>query len=357
MKQASINTFFKDTWCILKETALGFSDDKGLKLSASLSYYTAFSIAPLLLLVISLAGALYGQEAIEGKVFEQIHGLIGTQAADQVQEIIRNLRLSGKTTLSLIIGAITLIIGATTVFAEIQDSVNMIWRVKAKPKRGWVKIVKDRLLSGSIIIGLGFLLIVTLMINGVVAALNDMLAARFPDVALIIFTVVNGILSFLVIMILFGIIFKILPDAEIAWKHVRAGAFFTSCLFMLGRYLISVYIETTAAGSPYGAAGAIIVILLWVYYTAAILYLGAEFTRVYADYSGARIRPSEFAVYVEQKEIERVVSEIPTDDKKKAREKKEVIEKIQDRIIEVKKNMPEDNSEPPEITDVPKDTP
>jgi membrane protein len=334
MKKATIKTRLKSTWEILKETALGFSDDKGLKLSASLSYYTAFSIAPLLLLIISIVGAIFGEEAIEGKIFDEINGLIGNQAAVQVQEIIRNLRLSGKTTMSLVIGAVTLIIGATTVFAEIQDSINMIWRVKAKPKRGWLKLIKDRLLSGSIIIGLGFLLVVTLMVNGFVTALNDILSAHFPDVAFIIFNTINVIISFLVITVLFGVIFKVLPDAEITWKEVRMGAFFTAILFMFGRYLINLYIETTAAGSPYGAAGSIIIILLWVYYTAAILYLGAEFTRVYANHIGASIRPSEFAVYVEQKEVERNVSEIPTDDKKKAREERERREKINDAQID-----------------------
>jgi len=299
--------YFKEMWNILKDTAIGFSDDKGLKLSASLSYYTAFSMAPLLLLIISLAGAFFGEEAIEGKIFLELNGLIGSEAAIQVQEIIRNLRLSGKTTMSLIIGAITLVVGATTVFAEIQDSVNIIWRVKAKPKKGWLKVIKDRLLSGSIIIGLGFLLIVSLIINGAVAALNDLLNSYFPDLAVVVISIINFIISFIVISLLFGVIFKVLPDAKIAWKDVRAGAFFTACLFMLGRYLISLYIETTAAGSPYGAAGSIIVIMLWVYYTAAILYLGAEFTRIYADHVGARIEPAEYAVYVEQKEREREV--------------------------------------------------
>lgn len=334
MEKTTKKGWLKDSWEILKETALGFADDKGMKLSASLSYYTTFSMAPLLLLIISLAGAIYGQEAIEGKVFDEINGLIGNDAAQQVQSIIRNLRLSGKTTLSLVIGAITLIIGATTVFAEIQDSVNIIWRVKAKPKRGWLKLLKDRLLSGSIIIGLGFLLIVTLLINGAVSALNDVLSGYFPDVAFIIFYIINMVISFIVIATLFGVIFKVLPDAEIAWKDVRAGAFFTAILFMLGRYLITMYLQTTAAGSPYGAAGSIIIILLWVYFTAAILYLGAEFTRVYANYTGVRIRPSEFAVYVEQKEIEKNVSEIPTDDKKKAREERERREKINDAQID-----------------------
>lgn len=285
--------------------------DKGLKLSASLSYYTIFSLAPLLLLVISLAGAIYGQEASEGRIFEEINGLIGNQAAAQVQQIIRNLQLSGKSTLSAIIGGITLVIGATTVFGEIQDSINMIWRVKAKPKKGWLKLIKDRLLSGSIIVGLGFLLIVSLIINGALMALNDILKAYFPDLTIILLNIANIVISFGVITVLFGVIFKVLPDAKISWKDVRAGAFFTAILFMLGRYLIGLYIETTAAGSPYGAAGSIIVILLWVYYTAAILYFGAEYTREYACFKGSKIEPAEYAVYVEQTETEKNVKYIP----------------------------------------------
>lgn len=319
MKNYFSKRSLKNGFSILKDTITGFMEDKGLKLSASLSYYTVFSMAPLLLLVISLAGAFFGQEAIEGRVFEELNGLIGAQAAAQVQEIITNLKLSGKTNMSVIIGAVTLVIGATTVFGEIQDSINMIWRVKAKPKRGWVKLLKDRLLSGSVIIGLGFLLIVSLLVNGVVLTLGDTLKAHFPDVTVVVINIVNLAVSFIVITILFGVIFKVLPDAKIAWKDVRAGAFFTACLFLLGRYLIGIYIETTAAGSPYGAAGSIIVILLWVYYTAAILYMGAEFTRIYADHIGAHIEPAEYAVYVEQKERERDVKILPP----KAKEVKE----------------------------------
>lgn len=316
MKKIFTRQWLRNVTGILKDTFNGFMNDKGLKLSASLSYYTVFSLAPLLLLIISLAGAVFGREASEGRIFEEINGLIGNEAAIQVQEIIRNLELSGKTTISVIIGAITLVIGATTVFGEIQDSINIIWKVKAKPRKGWLKLIKDRLLSGSIIVGLGFLLIVSLIINGVLVALNDMLKNSFPDLTVIILNAANIVVSFLVISVLFGVIFKVLPDAKIAWKDVRAGALFTACLFMLGRYLIGLYIETTAAGSPYGAAGSIIIILLWVYYTAAILYFGAEFTRVYADFVGKRIEPAEFAVYVEQKETERDVKFLPPLEKK-----------------------------------------
>ncbi|MNK15891.1 hypothetical protein D3C87_340450 [compost metagenome] len=317
MKRYFTTSSFKKGWCILKETFNGFMADKGLKLSASLSYYTLFSLAPLLLLIISLAGAFFGKEASEGRIFTEIHELIGNQAAMQVQQIIHNLELSGKTTLSVIIGSVTLVIGATSVFGEIQDSINIIWKVKAKPQKGWLKLIKDRLLSGSIIVGLGFLLIVSLLVNGALVALSDIFRQYFPDTTIFIFNIINIAVSFLVITVLFGVIFKVLPDAKIAWKDVRTGAFFTACLFMLGRYIIGLYIETTGAGSPYGAAGSIIVILLWVYYTAAILYFGAEFTRAYANASGVKIEPADYAVFIEQKETERTVKFIPPPEDKK----------------------------------------
>lgn len=309
------NPFTKDTlhggWTILQNTFNGFIEDRALKLSAALSYYTVFSLAPLLLLLISLAGVFFGRDAIQGHVFSEINGLIGNEAAAQIQDIIRNMELSGKTNLTIVIGAVTLLIGATSVFGEIQDSINLIWKVRAKPKRGWVKLLKDRLLSSSLIVGLGFLLIVSLLVNGVLVALNDWFKGYFPDVTILIFNATNIIISFAVITLLFGVIFKVLPDAKIAWKDVRMGAFFTACLFMLGRYLIGLYIETTSTGSAYGAAGSLIVILVWVYYTAAILYFGAEFTKFYAEHTGARIQPADYAVYIEQHELERENGVLP----------------------------------------------
>ncbi|MUV05012.1 YihY family inner membrane protein [Flavobacterium rakeshii] len=296
---------------IIKDTFIGFMQDKGLKLSASLSYYTVFSLAPLLLLIISLTGLFFGKEAVEGKIFAEINGLIGSDAALQIQNIIQNLELSGKTNISMIVGAVTLVIGATTVFSEIQDSINMIWKLKAKPKKGWLKLIKNRLLSGSVIIGLGFLLIVSLLVNGVLLALSDTMRSYFPQIAVILVNVIDILINFGVITVLFGVIFKVLPDAQISWKDVRVGAFFTACLFMLGRYLIGLYIETTAAGSPYGAAGSIIVILLWVYFSAAILYIGAEFTKAYSEHIGSAIKPADYAVYVEEKETEKEVKVLP----------------------------------------------
>lgn len=295
----------------MKDAIAGFSDDKAMKLSASLAYYTVFSLAPLLLLIISLAGVFLGKEAIQGQVFSEINGLVGNQAAKQIEEMISNLEKSGQTTLSVIIGFVTLLVGATTVFGEMQDSINTIWKVKAKPKRGWVKLIKDRLLSSSLIVSIGFLLIVSLMVNGMLLALSDNLKSLLPDVTVVIFNIINAVISFIVITILFGVIFKVLPDVKISWKGVRAGAIFTALLFMLGRVVIGIYIEKTSTGSAYGAAGSLIVILLWVYYTAAILYFGAEFTQSYAQFTGARIEPADYAVHVEQKETEKDVDVLP----------------------------------------------
>ncbi len=297
----SIQTL-KNGWIILKAALNGFINDLALKYSASLAFYTIFSIAPLLLLVISLAGVFLGRDAIQGKVFSEINGLIGNDAAKQIQDMLKHLEMSGKSTFSVIIGVFTLIIGATTVFGEIQESINIIWQVKPKPRKSWVKLVKDRLLSSSLIITLGFLLLVSLLVNGALLALSDRLKIYLPDITVSIFNIVNAAISFVVITVLFGVIFKVLPDVKIGWKDVRSGAIFTAIMFMIGRLVIGVYIEKTGTSSTYGAAGSLIVILLWVYYTAAILYFGAEFTRAYADFRGVKIEPAAFAVHIEQKE-------------------------------------------------------
>lgn len=315
MKKYFTKEAFKNGFKILTGAFNGFLDDKGLKLSASLAYYTVFSLAPLLLLLISIAGAIYGKDAINNKIFGEINGLVGNDAAKQVQDVIKNMQLSGKTTSAVIIGSATLLLGATTIFIEIQESINMIWKVKTKPKRGWLKLLKDRLLSSSLIVALGFLLIVSLIINGLVIALSGIITRYLPDITVIFVNILNIVISFAVIATLFGVIFKVLPDVKIGWKDVRSGALFTAVLFMIGRFGIGLYISTTGAGSTYGAAGSLIVILVWVYYTAAILYFGAEFTQVYAEFKGIKIQPATYAVHVEQTEVERDVAVLPPTNK------------------------------------------
>lgn len=306
-----ITKTMKDFFVILKNAFSGFLNEDSLKLSASLAYYTVFSIGPILVLIITLASLFYGEEAIKGKLFSELNGLVGASAAAQIQSIIKNLELSGKNNIALVISGATLIIGATTVFGDIQNSINRIWHVRAKPKKGWLKIIQDRLLSSSLIIGLGFLFVVTLIVNGVILSLTERIQQYFPEITLVLLNAINFSLTLGIVFVLFSSIFKILPDVEISWKTVRVGALFTSILFMAGRFVIGLYLQTSDTESTYGAAGSIVLILLWVYYTAAILYFGAVFTREYATFKGIAIEPSEFAVHVEYKETERNVKEVP----------------------------------------------
>jgi membrane protein len=303
--------YLKKIWKVLVATFSGFIDDNGLKLSASLAYYTVFSLAPLLILVISLAGLFLGNDAAANKLYPQISQYVGSQAALQIQEMLKSLQLSGKTGVAVIIGVVTLLVGASSIFVEIQDSLNMIWRVKAKPKKGWLKLIQNRFLSFSLIVSLGFLLLVSLVINFLMDALSKKLLHFLPYITGLLIKGINLGITLIVISVLFGIIFKVLPDVKIRWKDVRSGAIFTALLFMLGQYIISLYIQYTAQSSTYGAAGSIIVILLWIYYTAAILYVGAEFTQVYAEAIGSHIEPAEYAVHVRQTEVESVVKALP----------------------------------------------
>lgn len=306
--------FIKKYIEVFKNAVLGFINEDCLKYSASLSYYTIFSIGPILVLMISLAGIFFGEDAIQGKVFSEMRGLVGPSAAKQIQEVIMNLKLSGKSNLALIVSIITLLVGATTVFGDIQNSINRIWHVRAKPKRGWLKLITDRLLSSSLVVGLGFLLMVTLVVNGIILAFTDQLQLYFPDITVFFMDAVNFALSFAIIFILFGIIFRTLPDVKIEWKTVRVGAFFTAILFIIGRYGIGLYLQSSGTESTYGAAGALVLVLLWVYYTAAILYFGAVYTREFAVANGIPIKPADYAVYVEEKERERIVTEIPPEE-------------------------------------------
>jgi membrane protein len=257
--------YFKQLWKVLAATFSGFSSDNGLKFSASLAYYTVFSLAPLLILIISLTGFFFGPDAATGRLYPEIEHYVGAKAALQIQEMLKGLEFSGKTGIAVIISVITLLIGASSIFLEIQDSLNTIWRVKAKPKKGWVKMLQNRFLSFSLIISLGFLLIASLVINIAIAALSSQIIRFLPSVTKYLIQGINLFVSFSVISVLFGIIFKFLPDVKIKWKDVRSGAMFTAILFMIGQYIISLYIQYTAQGSTYGAAGSRIVILVWIY--------------------------------------------------------------------------------------------
>lgn len=288
---------FKLIWQALKTSFTGFSDHKITKLSASLAYFTTFSLGPLLIVIIFIAGKIFGQEAAEGTVYEQVKTFIGTDAAAQIQTMIKNAAINGKSGFPAVVGIVTLLIGATTVFGEIQDSINSIWGVKPKPKVGIMKLVMTRLLSFGMIASLGFLLLVSLAITAVVEGLGERLRAVFPDVAVVVLYIINLIVTFSVITVLFAIIFKVLPDVRIKWKDIWPGAVATAILFMIGKFLISLYISTSDFGNTYGAAGSLVILIVWVYYSSIILYFGAEFTKSYALQKGVRIVPSHYAVW------------------------------------------------------------
>lgn len=292
----------------------GFMEDRVMKLSAALAYYTIFSLSPLLIIIIAAASLFLGDNMdANQELFGEISELAGQDVANQLRSFVNNANVTGTSTFSLIVGIATLAIGATAIFIEIQDSINIIWKVKAVPKKGWKKLITNRLLSFSLIASLGFLLLVSLVVNSVVVGLGNKIAAyiNIKEVSELMMLIITNAITLAVVTAIFTIIFKVLPDVDLKWKPAIIGALFTALLFSLGKYLIGIYIEMGNPGSAFGAAGSIIVILLWIYYTAVILYFGAEFTQAYAEKYGQGIAPSKYAVHTKVIVIEKKVDVLP----------------------------------------------
>ncbi|RQO64487.1 ribonuclease BN [Pedobacter sp. KBW06] len=309
-----IISFLKATGNLFIAAGKGFIEDRVMKLSAALAYYTIFSLTPLIIIIISAASLFLGDNMDPNtKLFGEISELVGNDAANQLRSFVNNANYSGKSTFGLIIGIATLVIGATAIFIEIQDSINLIWKVKAVPKKGWKKFLTNRLLSFSLIASLGFLLLVSLVVNSIVVGLGNKIAQyiQIEEVSEIMMLVVTNALTLAVVTCIFAIIFKVLPDVRIRWKPAIVGALFTALLFGLGKYVIGIYIEKGNPGSPFGAAGSIIVILLWIYYTAIILYFGAEFTQAYAEKYDHGIAPSKYAVLTRTVVVESEAETLP----------------------------------------------
>lgn len=294
--------FLSKSWYLLKRTFLEFIEDDAIKLSAALSYYTIFALPPLLIIIITICGFFFGEEAVTGQLYGQINELVGNDAAKQIQEAIKNVQLSGNNVFATIFGGLMLLIGASGVFAEIQSSINYIWGLRAKPNKGFKKFVQNRLMSFSMIVSVGFLMLVSLMVNTVLDLLNSRLKIYFPESTVYFFYVINVVIVLGSIALLFAIIFRTLPDGNIKWKDAFIGAGCTSLLFMIGKFAIGFYLGNSTIGSVYGAAGSVILILVWVYYSAIILYFGAEFTKVYARTYGGNITPNAYSVEI-NKEI------------------------------------------------------
>ena len=296
--------YVKNIWGVIVATFKGFRQDKVLKLSASLAYYTVFALPALALVLISVTGIFFGEDAMSGIIYKELHELIGKNAATQIQEAIKNTHLAGTSYAGTILGIITLLLSATGIFGEIQDSINRIWGLQAKPRRGLIKLLLNRIMSFSLILSLGFAMLVSLIINGILAALKEKLQVEFPGLNVNLLLLVDYAIQLITITYLFAIIFKILPDAKIKWRDVTIGALVTTLLFLIGKSLLAYFIARNASIEAYGAAGSIILILLWAYYSSAILYLGAEFTQVYAKKFGSDIQPNKYAVWVEIQTVE-----------------------------------------------------
>lgn len=302
-------TYFISLLKVVKQAFQGFLEHKVLKMSAALAYTTMFSMGPLLLVILYLSDFFWGREAIEGTIYSQIKNFVGPASAKQIQTIIENLSLSNDGNLAGLIGVITLLIGATSVFAEIQDSINTIWGIKPKKKSGFLLYLKARLLSFGVIGSFGFISLVSLGISTLMDTLSERFFSQFSENLFYIIYAVNSLLTFIVISLLFGAIFTILPDAQIKWRQVRLASFTTAILFMIGKFLISFYIANSNLQNVYGTAGSFVILMVWVYYSSVILYFGAEFAKSYAIRFSSPIIPSEFAELVQSVEI---VSEAPT---------------------------------------------
>lgn len=287
-------------WQLFQETFQEWSNDKASRLAAALAYYTIFSIAPLLIIVIAIAGAVFGEDAARGEIVNQIQSLVGKDGAEFIELAIKNANKPQAGTISSIISVAVLLLGATGLFTELQDALNTIWEVQPKPGRGVNRVVRQRFLSFAMVLGIGFLLLVSLVISAALSALVTYFSHLLPGIDFI-WQIVSFILGFVITTVLFGLIFKVLPDVKITWGDVLIGAALTSLLFSIGRFLLGKYLGNNSFGSTYGAAGSLVVILAWVYYAAQILFFGAEFTQVYSRRYGSGIVPTKNAMAIPNK--------------------------------------------------------
>lgn len=291
----------KDFFRLFLDAFTEWNEDRGTRLGAAVAYFTIFSFAPLLVVVIAVAGSVLGEKAVRGDVVGQIAGLVGLNTAELIQTMIVESSKPKTGLVATVIGVITLLLGTTGLFAELHDDLNIIWKITAKP-RGIVATIRDRFIAFLVVLGIAFLLLVSLVVSAGVVAVGRALGSDLPTLAFVL-QMSNFVISLGVGTILFAIIYKVLPDAEIAWRDVWVGAGVTSFLFTIGQFLIGLYVGYSGAASAYGAAGSLVILLLWVFYSAQILFFGAEFTQVYANRYGQHVRPTGNATLVARSSV------------------------------------------------------
>jgi len=274
----------------------GWWNDDVPRMGASLAYYTLFALAPILVVAIAIGGFVFGAEAVRGEIVGQIQGLIGRQGGEAVQAMLEGAARPRTSVLATIAGVLTFFLGATGAFLELQTALDAIWRVKPKEDTSFVRaLVRQRLISFGLVVALGFLLLTSLLVSAALAAIHNYLGNAFPGVV-VLWEALNVMVSLGVITLLFALIYKVLPDVRLRWSEVWVGALVTAGLFSIGKLVIGLYLGTASVASTYGAAGSVVVILVWVYYSSQVILLGAEFTRAYVDQFGRRPAPEQFAV-------------------------------------------------------------
>jgi membrane protein len=304
-RQNYFMNFFRRTWAILKQTVLNFFQDDSFSYASSIAFYTIFSLPAILIISIHIGATVYERDVVQTELINQVGRLIGKESAASIEEILINAALDSTGTLAKIVGIATLVFSATTVFISLQTSINKIWGIKPKPERGFLKYIIDRLLSLAMVISLGFLLLVSLVIDTALVVIQNGLSVVFAGWTLYVVTTINILISLGLITLIFAMMFKVLPDAKIKWKDVWVGSLITTMLFTLGKYLIGFYLGNSSVNSAYGAAGSLVIILIWVYYSTVIFLFGAELTSVYTEKTGSEIKPYQHAVKVQMVEVEK----------------------------------------------------
>ena len=289
----------KRIWNLIVLSAQKYKKDDPIRLAGTTAYFTVFALAPIIIIIISVIGLLLGQETIEEKAFAELNSLLGDQGAEMIRGFVENYKDTERDILGTIIGFGIFIFSATSFFTVLQKSLNFVWRIRAKPSRGILKTLKDRVLSFGMVLSLGLLLLISLVIDATIAVLKDFLTERLPGLTVFLIRVGNFVISFGIIMVIFAMIYKFLPDARIKWRVTWMGALITTILFVAGRTLIGLFLGNANVGIMYGAAGSLFVILLWVFYSSIIFFFGAEITQQYAEIYSHGIQPKDYAVAIE----------------------------------------------------------
>jgi len=304
----------KTMWQLAKETVKGWSEDNATRLAAALAFYTVLSIAPLLVVAVSVAGLVFGEDAARGKIAHELSAIVGPSAGEGIQTLLTHAKEPDEGILGTIIGVVVLLFGASGVFGELQSALNTIWEVEPKPGRGVLGVLRDRFFSFSMVMGVAFLLLVSMVLSALLSAVGEFFSSSLPG-GETLWQIINFVVSFVVISFLFALLFKVVPDVKVGWRDVWPGALCTALLFAIGKFGLGLYLGRASVASPYGAAGSVVVLVIWVYYAAQILFLGAEFTRVYARYRGARVEPTKNAVPAPEASAPVVPKDGPQDSK------------------------------------------